>query len=76
MYLDGSYLEADKHLAHLKGWAHWSGTSFSAPHVAAEIAKRVRDGVSARQAAHQVLGAAKLAPWSRAGRAPRVTSGR
>ncbi|HEY6790019.1 MAG TPA: S8 family serine peptidase [Trebonia sp.] len=62
MYLDGSYLEADKHLAHLKGWAHWSGTSFAAPHVAAEIAKRVRDGVSARQAAYQVLAAARWLP--------------
>ena len=59
MYLDGSYLEADKHLAHLKGWAHWSGTSFATPHVAAEIARRVREGVTARHAAHQVLGAAK-----------------
>jgi subtilisin family serine protease len=62
MFLDGSYLEADKHLAHMKGWAHWSGTSFAAPHVAAEIAKRVRDGMSARYAAHQVLAAATWLP--------------
>jgi subtilisin family serine protease len=62
MYLDGTYLEADKHLAHLKGWAQWSGTSFAAPHVAAEIARRVGDGVTARQAAHQVLGAARWLP--------------
>jgi len=55
-YLDGMYQEPGKHLAHLTGWARWSGTSFAAPQVAAEIAKRVRDGVKARQAAHQVLG--------------------
>jgi subtilisin family serine protease len=61
-YLDGTYLEADKHLAHLKGWASWSGTSFAAPQVAAEIARRVRDGVSARQAAHHVLGEAGWLP--------------
>lgn len=57
-YLDGSYQEPGKKLAHLTGWAKWSGTSFAAPQVAAEIAKRIREGVTARQAAHQVLGEA------------------
>jgi hypothetical protein len=33
------------------GWAHWDGTSFSAPKVSAAIARRaVLDGVSAREA--------------------------
>ena len=75
MYLDGSYLEADKHLAHLKGWAQWSGTSFAAPHVAAEIARRARDGVSAHKAAHQVLGGARWLPGIGAVVHPRVTPG-
>ena len=61
-YLDGSYQEPGKHLAHLAGWAKWSGTSFAAPQVAAEIAKRVRDGVTAWQAMHQVLAEAMWVP--------------
>ena len=61
-YLYGDYIEPDKHLAHLTGWARWSGTSFAAPQVAAEIAKRVEPGVSARQAAIQLLGSAASLP--------------
>lgn len=60
-YLDGEYREKDKHLSHLTGWASWSGTSFAAPQIAAEIAKRVRAGVTPRQAAYEFL---SLARWS------------
>jgi subtilisin family serine protease len=59
-YLDGVYEDPAKHLEHLKGWAHWSGTSFAAPHVTAQIARLVHGGLTARQAAHQVLASA---PW-------------
>jgi len=58
-YLNGSYQEPGKHLAHLEGWARWSGTSFAAPHVAALIARLVHGGLTARQAAHQVMASAK-----------------
>ena len=61
-YLAGEYLEADKHLAHLAGWALWSGTSFAAPQVAAEIAKRVRTGVTARRASYEFLSLARWHP--------------
>lgn len=45
-------------LADFDGWARWSGTSFAAPTVAAAIAAAVHPGVSAREAAHQLLTAA------------------
>jgi hypothetical protein len=61
-YLDGSYTEPDKHLAHLKGWALWNGTSFSTPQVAASIARLVHSGVTARQASYQVLASARWLP--------------
>lgn len=57
-YLDGGYLEADGQLEQLDGWARWSGTSFAAPQVAAAIARRVRAGATAREAARQVLDSA------------------
>jgi subtilisin family serine protease len=61
-YLDGVYQDPGKHLEHLKGWALWSGTSFAAPHVAAQIARLVHGGLTARQAAHQVLASARWEP--------------
>jgi subtilisin family serine protease len=61
-YLDGEYREKDKHLAHLAGWAVWSGTSFAAPQIAAEVAKRVRAGVTPRQAAYEFLSLARWYP--------------
>jgi hypothetical protein len=61
-YLDGTYTEPDKHLAHLEGWGLWNGTSFSAPQVAASIARLVRSGVTARQASYQVLASATWLP--------------
>lgn len=61
-YLDGSYTEPGKHLAHLKGWALWNGTSFSTPQVAASIARLVHSGVTARQASYQVLASARWLP--------------
>jgi hypothetical protein len=46
----------------IDGYAIWSGTSFAAPQVAAAIADTMRQapGITSRQAAHMVLGAA---PW-------------
>jgi subtilisin family serine protease len=61
-HLRGFYEEPGRHLEHLKGWAHWSGTSFAAPQVAAEIASLVRAGLTARQAAYQVLASAAWHP--------------
>lgn len=62
VYLDGIYQESDKQLEHLAGWGQWSGTSFAAPQVAAEIAKRVTNGMTARQAAAQLLESATRLP--------------
>jgi hypothetical protein len=62
-YLTGDWkLATDAAPHHLGGWAHWSGTSFAAPQVAAEIAKAVQDGLPPLQAAHTVLGAARWLP--------------
>lgn len=62
-YLSGEWkLTTDPAPWHLGGWAHWSGTSFAAPQVAAEIAKAVQDGLPPLQAAHAVLGAAAWLP--------------
>jgi subtilisin family serine protease len=61
-YLDGVYREPRKHLEHLRGWAHWSGTSFAVPHVAAEIARLVHSGLTGGQAARRVLADAR---WHR-----------
>ncbi len=62
-YLSGEWkLATDPAPWHLGGWAHWSGTSFAAPQVAAEIAKAVHDGLPPLQAAHAVLGAASWVP--------------
>jgi Subtilase family len=58
-YLDGVYQQPGTRLAHLEGWARWSGTSFAAPHVSAVIASLVHSGLTARQAAHRVLASAK-----------------
>jgi hypothetical protein len=59
-YLNGDWkLATDPAPHHLGGWAYWSGTSFAAPQVAAEIAKAVQDGLPPLQAAHAVLGAAR-----------------
>jgi Subtilase family len=59
-YLSGDWkLATDPAPHYLGGWAHWSGTSFAAPQVAAEIAKAVQHGLPPRQAAHTVLGAAR-----------------
>jgi hypothetical protein len=58
-YLDGDWkLATDPAPWHLGGWARWSGTSFAAPQVAAEIAKAVQGGLPPLRAAHTVLGAA------------------
>jgi subtilisin family serine protease len=61
-YLDGVYQDPGKHLEHLNGWAQWSGTSFAAPHVTAQIARLVHAGLTARQAAYQVLASAQWEP--------------
>lgn len=62
-YLNGEWkLATDPAPWHLGGWAHWSGTSFAAPQVAAEIAMAVLDGLPPVQAMHAVLGAARWVP--------------
>jgi hypothetical protein len=62
-YLKGEWkLATDPAPWPLGGWAHWSGTSFAAPQVAAEIAKAVQDGLRPLQAAHAVLGSASWLP--------------
>lgn len=54
-YVDGVYELGDD--VRFSGWASWSGTSFSAPQVAAAVMRRaLDDGVSARQAAYRILG--------------------
>ena len=52
------------------GWATWSGTSFAAPLVAAEIARRVAASHSAdaRQVADDFLAELPPAPWAGHGR--------
>ena len=59
-YLEGRYPQAAGPAARLDGWARWSGTSFATPQVAAEIARRVEAGATARLGAQQVLSSA---PW-------------
>jgi hypothetical protein len=62
-YLKGEWKLADDPAPwSLGGWAHWGGTSFAAPQVAAEIAKAVQDGLPPLQAAHAVLGSASWHP--------------
>jgi hypothetical protein len=59
-YLDGDWkLATDPAPWHLRGWAHWSGTSFAAPQVAAQIAMAIRPGKTPVQAMHAVLGNAQ-----------------
>jgi hypothetical protein len=52
------------------GWATWSGTSFAAPLVAAEIARRVAasGGKNPRQVADDFLAELPPAPWAGHGR--------
>lgn len=47
-------------IEHFRGWARWDGTSFAAPKVSAEIARRVAEdpGLAATDAADQLLSGA------------------
>jgi hypothetical protein len=54
-YLHGDYEEPETHFEHLTGWARWSGTSFAAPQVAAEVARLSGNGMTAREAAVQLV---------------------
>jgi hypothetical protein len=52
---------------HFAGWAGWSGTSFAAPQVAAELARRLAaagGGRTARQVALEFLASLPPAPWA------------
>jgi subtilisin family serine protease len=53
-YIAGRWLTADEDVE-FDGWAQWSGTSFAAPTVAAEVAMRAVNG-GARAAAYGLLG--------------------
>jgi hypothetical protein len=51
---------------HFDGWAGWSGTSFAAPQVAAELARRLAAAAgarTARQVALDVLASLEPSPW-------------
>ena len=52
-YVDGRWVTSDQDVT-FQGWASWMGTSFAAPLVAAEIARRAGGG-SARNAAMETL---------------------
>lgn len=69
-YVRGTYPAHDGDRV-LRGWAAWSGTSFAAPLVAAEIARRIRDGRDGRtprQVALAFLDELDVAPWDGLGR--------
>jgi subtilisin family serine protease len=59
-YVDGHWLTSDEDVT-FAGWAAWSGTSFSAPLVAAEVARRAVNG-NARAALHDLLGGLSVEP--------------
>jgi hypothetical protein len=52
-YVDGQWVTSDQNV-NFQGWASWMGTSFAAPLVSAEIARRAAGG-SARKAAMELL---------------------
>lgn len=64
-FVDGTRENAEGEVT-FDGWATWSGTSFAAPLVAAEIARRVAAGrsVDARQLAEEFLAELPAAPWA------------
>jgi subtilisin family serine protease len=68
-FVDGTRENAEGEVR-FDGWATWSGTSFAAPLVAAEIARRVAASRSAdpRQVADDFLAELPPAPWAGHGR--------
>jgi|GEM_PF-1867304 len=66
-YVEGRWLLDAEHHIDFEKWAGWSGTSFAAPLVAAEIARRVAgaaDPRSARRVAMQFLAELDQVPWT------------
>jgi hypothetical protein len=68
--LAGAYVQGDWRahdgLRTFDGWASWSGTSFAAPQVAAEIARRLDAGgpsATARGTAAELLAELSPSPW-------------
>jgi subtilisin family serine protease len=68
-FVDGTRENADGQVT-FDGWATWSGTSFAAPLVAAEIARRVASsaGTDPRTVADEFLNELPPAPWVGHGR--------
>lgn len=69
-FVDGTRENVDGEVT-FDGWATWSGTSFAAPLVAAEIARRVAaagDGADARRVADGFLAELPTSPWPGHGR--------
>lgn len=68
-FVDGTRENAEGRVT-FDGWATWSGTSFAAPLVAAEIARRVAatKGGDARRVADEFLAELPRAPWPGHGR--------
>src|SRR3954447_4450000 len=60
LYVEGHWATSTEK-AEFRGWASWSGTSFSAPVFAAEVALRSMSG-TARGAVHDLLGALPYVP--------------
>jgi hypothetical protein len=70
-YVTGTWVAHDNDRRAFEGWAGWSGTSFAAPLVAAELARRVTDPArqgTPRQVLDAFLAELPPAPWDGAGR--------
>jgi hypothetical protein len=70
-YVQGTWRSAADGDVKFHGWARWSGTSFAAPLVAAEIARRYVQAAgsrTAREVADELMAELPAAPWPGMGR--------